>query len=83
MPKKKEVGAGDALTVKDKAPAKSGAGKRGRPSGGKSTDAEKYQQVSMWLTKDSVKKAKHLALDEGKAFSDVIQEALDKHLPKK
>jgi len=55
--------------------------KRGRPATGKSSD-EDYQQVSMWLKKTTVKKAKFQALETDTDFSDIVQEALEKHLPK-
>lgn len=50
-----------------------------KPVAGKSSN-EDYQQVSMWLKKTTVKKAKYQALDTDTDFSDVVQEALDKHL---
>ena len=52
-----------------------------KPIAGKSSNKD-YQQVSMWLKKATVKKAKFQALDTDTDFSDIVQEALDKHLSK-
>ena len=94
MPKAKEAGQtklGAALdadakhaetkAAKPTAKAKAAKPQSNKPVTGKSSNKD-YQQVSMWLKKTTVKKAKYQALDTDTDFSDIVQEALDKHLPK-
>lgn len=53
----------------------------GRPANGKRSNPA-YKQTSMYLTKESIKRAKHHVLDTDTDLSDLVQAALDEYLNK-